>query len=45
MTPIQAMHPLQFVTIDYLTIEKAMEYESILVTIDQLPSLYKHTQL
>ena len=34
MTPIQATHPLQFVTIDYLTIEKAMGYENILVIID-----------
>ena len=34
MTPIQATHPLQFVTIDYLTIEKAMAYENILVIID-----------
>ena len=34
MTPIQATHPLQFVTLDYLTIEKAMGYENILVIID-----------
>ena len=34
MTPIQATHPLQFVTMDYLTIEKAMGYENILVIID-----------
>ena len=29
MTPIQATLPLQFVTMDYLTIEKAMGYENI----------------
>ena len=34
MTPIQATHPLQFVTMDYLTIQKAMGYENILVIID-----------
>ena len=34
MTPIQATHPLQFVTMDYLTVEKAMGYENILVIID-----------
>ena len=34
MTPIQGTHPLQFVTMDYLTIEKAMGYENILVIID-----------
>ena len=34
MTPIQATHALQFVTMDYLTIEKAMGYENILVIID-----------
>ena len=28
MTPIQATHPLQFVTMDYLTVEKAMGYET-----------------
>ena len=34
MTAIQATHPLEFVTMDYLTIEKAMGYENILVIID-----------
>ena len=34
MTPIQATHPLQFVTMDYLTVEKAIGYENILVIID-----------
>ena len=34
MTPIQATHPLQFVTMDYLTVEQAMGYENILVIID-----------
>ena len=34
MTPIQATRPLEFVTMDYLTIEKAMGYENILVIID-----------
>ena len=34
MTPIQATHLLQFVTMDYLTVEKAMGYENILVIID-----------
>ena len=34
MTPIQATHPLQFVTMDYLTVEKAMGFENILVIID-----------
>ena len=34
MTPIQATHPLQFVTMDYLTIEIAMGYENILAIID-----------
>ena len=28
MTPIQATHPLQFVTMDYLTVEKAMGCEN-----------------
>ena len=41
MTPIQAMHPLQFVTMDYLTIENAMGYENILVVIDHFT---KHIQ-
>ena len=44
MTPIQATHPLQFVTMDYLTVEKAMGYENILVIIDHLTNLPKHTQ-
>ena len=34
MTPIQATDPLEFVTMDYLKIEKAMGYENILVIID-----------
>ena len=34
MTPIQATHPVQFVTMDYVTVEKAMGYENILVIID-----------
>ena len=34
MTPIEATHPLQFVTMDYLTIQKSMGYEIILVIID-----------
>ena len=34
MTPIQATYSLQFVTMDYLTIEKAMGYKNILVIID-----------
>ena len=34
MTPIQATHPLQFVTMDYVTVEKVMGYEKILVIID-----------
>ena len=29
MTPIQATHPLKFVTMDYLSIKKAMGYENI----------------
>ena len=44
MTPIQATHPLQFVTMDYSTVEKAMVYENILVIIDHLPNLPRHTQ-
>ena len=39
-----ATHPLQFVTMDHLTIEKAMGYKNILVIIDHLPSLHKHIQ-
>ena len=34
MTPIQAIHPLQFVTMDHLTVEKAMGFENILVIIN-----------
>ena len=33
------MHPLQFVTMDYLTIEKVMGYEKILVIIDHCTRL------
>ena len=38
MKLIQATHPLQFITMDYLTIEKDMGYENILVIVD-----HKHT--
>ena len=34
VTPIQATHPLQFVRMGYLTVEKAMGYENILVIVD-----------
>ena len=34
MIPIQATHPIDFVTMDYLTIEKAMGYKNIWVIID-----------
>ena len=34
MTPIQATHPLEIVTMGFLTIEKAMGYENILIIID-----------
>ena len=34
MTPIQATHPLQFATMDYLIVTKAMGFENILVFIN-----------
>ena len=39
MTPIQATHPLQFVTMDYLTIGKVIGFENILVIIDHFTKL------
>ena len=34
ITPIKATHPLQFVTVDYLTVKKAMDFENILVIVN-----------
>ena len=34
MTPIQATQPLQFVTVDYLTVKKAVGFENTLVIIN-----------